>query len=241
MNNNHMILLASKFMHEIKNFEKDPHGFVNCEPAYKLAVLNDIGEILAGGSITSKTFFDLMDKEKENPQKELFYKPSNLLEANNITFERKSYRDPNNLLVPGNFYFHPRLQITPPIPVLDISDDGTISASYEDEIFYLEMIDKLTKKELVDYFYLKTNSFAPEATLARDMGAFDHMLRFWDVDFILYLIDEAFACSLDSGGQLPKNPLAIQAFEVEALLVYEARKRICYEEGLDRVLPRPIS
>lgn len=241
MNTNHMIVLASKFLHEIKDFELDTHGKVSCEPTYKKEVMNDMGEILAGGSVTAAQMNELLDKEKDNPQKALFYKPSSILEAHKIQFVRKPYRDPENLLVPGQFYYHPRLQLTPPPPMLEIADDGSIKASYDDEPFYLEIIDKITKKDLVDYFYSKTNSPPKEATMARDIGAFEHMLRFWDADFILYLIDEAFAVSFDNGKPMPKSPLDIQHFEAEALAVYEARKITCFEEGLDRVLPRPIS
>lgn len=239
--NNQMIILASKFLHEIKDFEKDAHGRINCEANYKKEVINDIGEILAGQSVSAQQMSELFDKEKSNPQKGLFYKPSSILDHHKIQYVRKPYRDPENLLILGQFYFHPRLQVTPPPPMLEIADDGTIKASYDEEPFYLEIIDKISKRDLVDYFYSKTNAVAPEATVARDIGAFEHLLKFWDVDFILYLIDEAFACSLDSGTKMPKSPLEIQHFEAEALAVYEARKITCYEEGLDRVLPRAIS
>lgn len=235
-----MIVLASKFLEEIKEFPKDKHGRIDCDPQYKKEVMNDIGEILAGGSITAAQISILFEKEKENPQKGLLYKPSNVLEQNQIKFIRKAYHDPDNLLIPGQFYFHPRLQLTPPPPMLQIADDGTVKASYDEEPFYLEIIDKMTKKDIVDYFYNKSNVPPPEATLARDIGAIEHMLRFWDADFILYLIDEAFACSSDNGRAMPRNPLDIQAFDTEALAVYEARKNTCFEEGLDRVIPRAI-
>ncbi|WP_257146728.1 hypothetical protein [Priestia megaterium] len=239
--NNHMIVLSSKFLHEIKEFEYGSHGKIDCDPNYKKEVINDIGEILAGQSVTAAQLNDLFEKEKDNPQKALFYKPCNILESHKIKFIRKPYSDPDNLLVLGQFYFHPRLQVTPPPPMLQINDDGTINASYEDEPFFLEIIDKITKKDLVEYFYSKMNAVPQPATLNRDIGAFEHMLRFWDVDFILYLIDEAFAVSFDNGRPMPKSPLDIQHFEEEALAVYEARKNTCYEEGLDRVLPRAIS
>lgn len=239
--NNEMIILASMFLQDIKEFKKDGHGIISCDPNYKKEVINDIGEILAGGSITAAQIKELFLKEKENPDKTLFYKPSSILDKYKITYVKKSYIDPENIMVPGQFYYHPRLQITPPPPVLQISDDGTFKASYEDEPFYLEIVDKFTKKDLVDYFYAKTGAAPKEATVARDIGAFEHMLRFWDCDFILYLIDEAFACSMDSGRPLPKSPLDIQHFEEEANAVYESRKITCYEEGLDRVLSRAIN
>ena len=237
--NNQMIMLASYFLHSIKGFPKDANGKIECEAQYKKEVMNDIGEILAGGSVTAAQMHDIFKREEANPNRSLFYKPCHILDAYKITYKRKSYRDPDNLLIPGQFYYHHRLQVTPPPPMIQVFDDGTFSSSYEnDGPFYLEIVDKLTKKDLVDYFYNKTNMKCQEATLARDIGAFEHMLRFWDADFILYLIDEAFACAMDEGKQLPKTPLDIQHYEAQAAAVYEARKILCFEEGIDRVIPR---
>ncbi|MFE4029314.1 hypothetical protein ACFX4N_24490 [Priestia sp. YIM B13551] len=236
--NNEMIVLSSRFLHEIKEFQKDAHGKVDCDPNYKREVINDIGEILAGKSITAAEIHKLFDKEKENPQKVLFYKPSNVLDQHQIKYVRRPYIDPENLLMLGQFYFHPRLQLTPPPPVLEIADDGTIKASYEDQPFYLEIVEKFTKQDLLAYFYTKMNVTPQESVRARDIGALEHLLKFWDVDFILYLIDEAFAVSLDNGKPMPKKQLDIQHFEEEALAVYEARKNTCFEEGLDRVISR---
>ncbi|MEK1828902.1 hypothetical protein AAAC51_07075 [Priestia megaterium] len=133
------------------------------------------------------------------------YKPSNILEKHQISFVRKSYYDPENLLTLGQFYYHPRLQVVPPPPVLDIKDDGTINSSYEEEPFYLEIVDKMTVQDLLDYFYYKANVKPQEAVKARDIGAFEHLLKFWDVDFILYLIDESVVVSLDYGRPIPKS------------------------------------
>lgn len=238
--NNHMMTLAFMFLQDIKGFPVDNHGKVDCEPEYKKAVITDVGQILAGGSVTPGQIKILIQREKENPNKKLFYKVSSILDHYKIDYVRKSYYDPENILVPGQFYLHPRLQITPPPPVIVVNDDGTFEASYDEDEFYLEIVDKITKKDLVIYFYNKMNSTYSEATLPRDIGAFEHMLKFWDVDFILYLIDEAFACSMDEGKPMPKTPLDIQQYEAQATAVYEARKRLSFEEGLDRVLPRSI-
>ncbi|UOE58240.1 hypothetical protein IRB79_27350 (plasmid) [Cytobacillus oceanisediminis] len=235
-----MIILATRFLQDIKEFPVDAHGKITCEPRYKKEVIHDIGELLAGESVTAKEMGELFRKEKDNPNKALFYKPSSLLESKGIAIKRKPYREPDNLLVPGQFYFHPRLQATPPPPVLQIFDDGTFKASYDEEPFYLEIIDKITVRDLVDYFYAKFYSVCPDSHYSKDAGAFEHMLKFWDVDFILYLVDEAFACALDSGKELPKSPLDIQQYEAQAAAVYEARKNTCFEEGLDRVHPRTI-
>ena len=87
-----MIILASKFLEEIKEFPKDSHGRLECEANYKKEVINDIGEILAGGSVTAQQLNILFDKEKENPQKTLYYKPCNILDQHSISYVRKAYR-----------------------------------------------------------------------------------------------------------------------------------------------------
>lgn len=238
---NYIVQLATMFFKNIKGFPLGDHGKIQCDPRYKREVMHDIGELLAGECVTAKEMMNLFEQEKDNPDKHLFYKPYNILEKHAVVIKRRDYHIPGNLIIPGQFYYHRRLQATPPPPVIQISDDGTFKATYEDEPFFLEIIEKITVRDLVHYFYGKTNSVCPEAHTQKDCGAFEHMLKFWDVDFILYLIDEAFACSRDSGKQLPKSPLDIQQYETEAQLVYEARKLICYEEGLDRVYARPIA
>lgn len=236
-----MVQLATRFFQDIKEFPLNGHGKIECDPRYKKEVMHDIGELLAGGCITAKELQNLFSDETDNPDKILFYKPFNILEKYGVEIKRKDYRIPGNLIKAGHFYYHPRLQVTPPPPVIAISDDGTFKASYEDEPFYLEIVEKFTIRDLIDYFYGKTNSVCPDVHIQKDSGAFEHMLKFWDVDFIMYLIDEAFVCSMDSGKQIPKSPLDIQHYEAEAQYIYEARKLTCYEEGLDRVYARTLA
>lgn len=236
--NNKMIKLAMKFLEEIKGYKKDSHGKLKCDLKYKQEVMNEFGEILAGNSLTYAQLFGVLEKAKDEVDKESFYKPSDILNKLNIKFVKKPYTDANNLLIPGKFYYHPRLQLTPPAPKLKIEDDGTITPSYEEEEFYLEIVDKLTIENLITYYYNKMGKSVDKKYLSRDIGAMEHMLKFWDVDFILYLIDEAFAISMDKGEPLPNSLLDIQKYDEAALAVYEARKNLCFEEGLDRVHSR---
>jgi len=236
--NNEMIRLAALFLTRVKNFECDEHGKVDCDLKYKAMIMDDIGKVLAGGT-DPEVLEGCIIKMSTESDKENFYKPSHLLTHYGITFQMKEYRDPDNLIQYGKFYFHPKLQVTPPPPKLTIHDNGDIFASYDEEPFYLEMVSKFTKKDVVDYFYFKKNTGdQSEAVFARDIGAVEHMLKFWDVDFILYLIDEAFVCSRDEGAQPIKNLLDIQRYEEEAQHVYANRKNTCFEGGLDRVIPR---
>lgn len=236
--NNNSLKLASKFLREVKSFPDNDTGKIDCSVQYKNEVLKDVSEILTGKSVSYVQLVGLFDKTKDLENRESFYKPCDILEHYKIPFKRGTGSDPANLISINRFYYHPRLQLVPPAPKLKIDDDGTITSSYDSEEFFLEMIDSFTLRDLVDYFYSKTNSFVPSVNLVRDIGAFEHLLQFWDVDFILYLIDEAFAYSSDKGRPVPSSPLRIREYDEKALHVYESRKRISYEEGLDRVLPR---
>lgn len=231
--------LAVIFLVNIKKFEYDSNNKIDCDNNYKSDVVNDISEVLHGGSLT----FEELEKHLYNAAKidggaNLFYKPSDVLTYYNIKFKRGQANDPDNLIQVDRFYYHPRLQVVPPPPTLKIEDDGTITSSYEEESFYLEMVDSFTIKDLLSYFYSKKNSSIQESTFNRDIGALRHLLQFWDVDFLLFLIDEAFASSIDQGREVPNSPLDIQEFSDDALLLYESRKNILYEEGLDHVIPR---
>lgn len=236
--NNELIVLATRFLEEVKGFTKDAHGKIDCDGQYKTSVVDDIGRLLAGGtepSVIAKCIDDIQNED----DKEMYFKPSHLLKRYNIPFKLMDYSDPDNLIKIGKFYYHPRLQVTPPPPMLVIHDNGEINSSYDEEPFYLEMVDRFTKKDVVDYFYSKMNKTGEiEASLVRDLGAVEHMLKFWDLDFILYLIDEAFAVTWDEGLKPVKKLLDVQHFEEHAAVVYENRINNCYEGGLDRVIPR---
>lgn len=241
MLNTHTTILASMFLREVKEFPNDAKGRIKCPPAYKRDVIHTIACVLASGTVSPKMMEDLFTKAKTHPEREGFYKPTDVCDAFQVAYQLADYQNPDNLLEFGRFYYHPRLHVTPPPPVLIIEDDGTMTASYDNEPFYLEITDTLTKKDLLGYFYGKRSMPPVSSHYARDMGAIEHLLKFYDVDFLLYLIDEAFALARDTGRKDPANPLDLQDAQDEAEAVYEARKKRCYEEGLDRVIPRPIS
>lgn len=236
--NSNILKLAVMFLVDIKGFGYDINKKIDCNVNYKSSVIEDISEILDGKSLTATQFYGVLDKAKSVEDKHLFHKPSEVLEYFKINYKRGLKRDPNNLIQLNRFYYHPKLQVAPPPPVLKIEDDGTITPSYDSEDFYLEMKDSFTVEDLLDYFYSKKNMAVPDSNIKKDIGAFNHLLQFWDIDFLMFLIDEAFTSSVDEGKPLPNSPLDIQEYDAQAMTVYEARKNICHEEGLDHVIPR---
>jgi len=234
---NDTIALCIQFFEQVKQFGKDANGKIMAPGHYKAAVMKDIDELMAGNMTFQKIHEAITTYVNRGPEKmKETYLVSHLLEAERIPYQKGvKQHNPDNLLMPMKFYYHQALQITPPPPVVVQLPDGSFHSSYEP--FYLEIRESFTVDDLVDYFYSKA-AMTASTTRDKDKGAFRHMLKTYDVDFLLHLIDEAFAQALDRGAQIPHEPFMIQEYVAETHLVYENRKNICYEGGFDRVIPR---
>lgn len=232
------IRLSIKFFEEVKGFEKDSTGKVKAPDNYKMAVMNNIESLLKGGMDSNQleSYFTRYKQEHSEPQEA--YSVDDILSFFTIKASKKEVkRDPNNLLEIGKFYFHPELQIAPPPPTVVQLDDGSFVSSYESEPFFLEVRETFTMEDLVDYFY-KRMGINGVGFKERDIGAFKHIMRSYDLDTILYTIDAAKFFAEDLLKQIPKSPFDIRDFVDQGMEILEGRKNTCYMEGLDRVIPR---
>lgn len=232
------VRLSIKFFEEIKGFGHDSTGKVKAPDSYKLMVMKNIEEVLAGG-MSSETMEDYLKRYKEEHEApEEAYLFDDILSHFKVQARKRIVkRDPNNLLEPGKFYYHPALQVAPPPPVVFQLDDGTFQSSYETEEFFLEVKESFTFEDLTAYFY-KVMGLDGQGFKERDMGAFKHIMKSYDVDTILYTIDAALFYAEDYCKSLPKNPFDIRDYIDEGQYNLEERKNTCYMEGLDRVIPR---
>lgn len=232
------IRLSIKFFGDIKQFGTDSTGKVKAPDSYKLMVMRNIEELLAGGmsAETMEQCFERYKKEHEAPEEA--YSIDDILSYLKIPARKRIMkRDENNLLEPGKFYYHPALQVAPPPPVVIQLDDGTFQSSYETEEFFLEVKESFTFDDLVAYFY-KVMGLDGQGFKERDIGAFKHIMKSYDIDTILYTIDAALFYAEDYCKSLPKNPFDIRDYIEEGEHNLEERKNTCYMEGLDRVIPR---
>lgn len=234
-----VIRLSIKFFTEIKEFGYDEQGKVKADEHYKLKIMDNIAEYLNGGMHPDELRW-FMDRYKEQfPDYKQTYDIDEIIGFFGVQVEKKSLKkDPDNLLEPGRFYYHPLLQIAPPPPTLTQLPDGSFKASYEDEEFFLEIREKFTLDDLVDYFNQVMDRKNASFTRERDKGAFRHLLKRYDLDTILYTIDEARALAEDLNKSIPKNPLDIEDYIEDGAAILEERMNTCYMEGLDRVIPR---
>lgn len=234
---NDAIRLSIKFFKEIKGFGEDATGKVQAPDKYKVDVMKNIEQLLAGGT-SVKEMETLMNRYKAvHPNPQEVYMVDEILSHFKVKADKKEVkRDPNNLLEPGRFYYHPALQVAPPPPTIMQREDGTFYSSYEDEEFFLEIKECFTLCDLVDYFY-KVMEIDVDFK-ERDMGAFKHILKSYDIDTVMYMINEAKAMSEDYGKPTPTSPFDIRDYADDAIAVLEDRKNSAYMEGLDRVIPR---
>lgn len=234
---NEAISLSVQFFEQVKAFKKDEAGKIVTSNAYKVIVMQDIQELLSG-NMTYKTLHDAINLYvSKNPEKMLeTYTVSEILDYLQIKYRKdKPVERTDNLLQRNKFYFHQALQITPPAPITTQLPDGSFHTTYEP--FYLEIRELFTLDDLLDYFYMRAG-VVEKLTVDRDKGAFRHMLKSYDIDFLLHLIDEGVAQAQDRGMNPPTEPFSLQAFVAEAQELYECRKNTCFEGGFDHVIPR---
>lgn len=234
---NQAIRLSIKFFEEVKGFGKGADGKVQAPDNYKHLIMNSILEILQGG-MSPQELEALINRYRltvERPE-EVYGIEEVIAHFGIKVVKGKPKKDPDNLLERGKFYYHPALQVVPPPPVIRQLDDGSFEASYENEDFFLEMKERFTLDELVEYFY---NRIGIDGGFRdRDKGAFRHVLKTYDIDVVLYTIDESNALAQDLNKPKPQSPFDIRDYLEEGKVILEERKNTCYMEGLDRVIPR---
>jgi hypothetical protein len=236
--NNTAIRLAIKFFEELKMFPRDSQNRVKAPDSYKNKIMNEIQEVIQGGTSEIK-LEEMMNKYKEeHPEPSEVYSVQDILnylkiKAKKITIDI----DPENMLEQGKFYYHPELQVAPPPPTVVQLYDGTFESSYDNDEFFLEIREKYKLENLVEYFY-NIMEITDSGMKERHKGAFKHILKSNDIDVILYTIDESRAMAEDVDKPRPKNPFDIIDYIDYGMEVFNERKNTCYMEGLNRVIPR---
>lgn len=235
--NNQAIRLSIKFFEQVKGFGKGADGKVKAPDHYKNLIMNSIDQILQGG-MTPQELEALMDRYQMTvPNHNEVYGIEDVISHFGIKVVKgKIEQDPDNLLDRAKFYYHPALQVAPPPPVVKQLDNGEFISSYDDEPFFLEMKEKFTLDDLVTYFYNVMGM--DDGFRERDKGAFKFILKNYELDVVLYTIDEANALAYDLNKPQPQSPFDIRDYLEDGRLILEDRKNTCYMEGLDRVIPR---
>jgi hypothetical protein len=227
------VKLSVHFFTVVKGFERDIQGMILADNNYKIIVMQSFDQLLAGGA-SAEVMIDLMNRYKNDHKSPMeAYTMEEIFKFYKVDATKSQRKvDPDNLLEYGRFYYHPALQIAPPPPTVSVNVDGTFSASYEEDTFYLEIKEKYTVDDLVDRFY-KRAGITKQRNRTADKGAFKHLLKSNELDVILYAIDEAVISD-----DIPRSPFDLSDHLDNAELVLEDRMNTLHMEGLDHVIPR---
>lgn len=232
------IRLSIDFFTKVKGFSKDEKGKVVANNGYKASVLKNLNEMIEGGHTEAELSAYINQWAKSNDGASEVYNVEDILRFFGINVNKKEVKiDPNNLIRPGRFYYHPKLQIAPPPPRIKVNVDGTFEASYDNEEFFLEIKQSFTYKDLNRYFLDMMGRHSEEAD-DRFTGAFKHLLGREELDVIMYSIDASRFVSEDIGRPRPKQPFHIEDYIDYGKELLDERKNTFYMEGLSHVIPR---
>ena len=234
--------LAIYFLDTIKELPKRLDGKIDTSPEYKKKILSDFKTCMDCGK-TQTELIHLMDSYKKDCSSyKDTYGMMDILSYYNVKLETKHVKeDTDNLMMVGKFYYHQALQNVPPAPVVKVNDDGTFESSYETDSFFLEIKQRYTLDDLVQYFVAKMSlTLRNDNEKERMKGAFRKMLESYSLDLLLFTIDEAKILCEDYGKRLPNTPFRLSDFIQDGEMLLDERKNVLFEGGLDHVKPRTV-
>lgn len=153
--------------------------------------------------------------------------------ADDILQGRK--RQGDNLVDPDHFYYHSQLHLTPPPPVTRVNlETGEIEEVSEP--WYLEIRCSYRLDDLLDYYLSRFP--AEESEMDRIIGAMKWLVRRYDLDLILFMIDACYSAVLQGEASPPESPLRLRNFLTEAQEALEQKRNEMAEMGVTGVVPK---
>lgn len=225
--------LTIAFLTDIKGLEPQ-NGQFAIPKAFKLKRVDEFVSLLNGGH-TEQELLELMENYRTtHTAPEMTASVYEMFDYFDIPYKSVALkRDPNNLLVVGKSYVHPHLQITSPPPTMRVVDGVIIEESVP---FFLEFKTSFTLQDLHEYFAQKME--VSTVMSPKNKGAYEYLLKHYDVELILFMIDESWAHHNAMNAPYPKNPLRLSDYEEEASELYFLRRDVCEEGGFLNGVPR---
>jgi hypothetical protein len=150
----------------------------------------------------------------------------------------------SNLIEENKFYYHKKLRIVPGLPIIKVDDSGEITRTTPK--FFLEIVDKFTYDDMLEYFYDIHNVPERFKNYKRDIAGIKYLCNLYRnsnsdinwLDILLYMIDVSNAIRIDEDRPGLINVLDIQEYERQAIDILV--DKINYENinGINKVVPR---
>ncbi|CDQ41782.1 hypothetical protein [Virgibacillus salexigens] len=147
---------------------------------------------------------------------------------------------PHNLIEPDVFYYHNRLRETAPPSRLRFNKE-TREYECHTEAFFLEMKKLFTLEDLLAYWYESNKQNYNENTMKQDKGRFKHLLGFYDIDEILFMIDIAQEKRQEMKLRALTNAFHIEKYIDDARDAIKAKRNIHQMQGINHVIPRKVA
>lgn len=155
-----------------------------------------------------------------------------------LSFFQGKKRKYSNLLKPSEMYYHNELRMTTPPPVIDFDYDTGETVRVVQE-YFLELRSTMTLQDLMNYFKSKSHLYIPEIMPDnRILGSFKWLVNNFEVELILFMIDEA-EIHVACGKSAPlDNPSNIHEFFLAAKLHRQKKMNECKMAGGATIVPR---
>lgn len=142
-----------------------------------------------------------------------------------------------NLLSPSIFYYHNALRLTsrPPKRQFNI-DEGTFVRI--NDPYFLEMRASFTVEELVAYYARQFGMRLHRQEYSRYIGSFNWLLGMYDVELILFMIDESANMVKAENYKPPRKPMDIDKYKADAIRTRERKRSEAVIAGVNEVVRR---
>jgi hypothetical protein len=143
-----------------------------------------------------------------------------------------------NLLKPGKFYYHNKLILLPPPPKREF-DINTGEIKKIEEPYFLEMRASMTIGEVTQY-YIEQFGLRRVNEVERNHieGTIKVLLRHYDVELILFMIDCAANERYSEDDGPPTDPITLKSYSVKAEEARQAKITEIRENGEERIVTR---
>lgn len=203
-------------------------------------LFTEIRELMLDGLNKEELLSKITNYKENNPDKKYINSMQDIMQS---TYKKTKKNSEKNLMQEGVFYYHPRLQETPPLPTLEI-DIRTGSLNRSCTPFYLEMVDSFTLNDLLEYTQSKVKIL--HCDKARELGALTYLLKkykdteepFNNLDLLLYTIDAGGALMEDLDMPPLANLLKLDDFLYEGWILYRDAYNRKKMAGMDKVITR---
>lgn len=209
------------------------------ESGVSIKLFTEIRDLLSSGFGKEELLSKIDIYKQNNPSSNSITTIQTILKESSVVKKKVSE---DNLIESGIFYFHPRLQITPSMPVINVDHvHGTFASHYCK--FYLEIVEKFTVNDLFDYVVRKIPM--AHIDMAKDIGSLNYLLKKYDakkpynrLDLLLYSIDAGASLMQDLDMAPLTNLLKLDDFIQEGWDYYKRAYNNKVVARLDRVIPR---